>query len=180
MPEKIFGNHGSKFWNIDPIQLRTLIITHVTCYNIDTNYSIWTVKLFTMLRAEQMNLKQSMNLSLHAGSTADVLDAGSTGDTRVFFLVSGSHQLMNFDENGSVANAFVQNKVLFLSEKVKMTIREAGQSLKSITMASHVTWQVLVLASSYLQLHMIWIIEHGRVEVKACGQNTSQKLVLSS
>ena len=35
-----------------------------------------------MLRAEQMNLKPSLNLSLHAGY---VLDAGSTGDTRGFF-----------------------------------------------------------------------------------------------
>ena len=86
MPEKIYGNHGSKFWNIDPIQLRTLIITHMLHATILIQIiQIWTVKLFTMLRAEQMNLKQSMNLSLHAGSTGDVLDAGSTGDTRGFF-----------------------------------------------------------------------------------------------
>ena len=37
-----------------------------------------------MLRAEQMNLKPSINLSLHAGSAGDVLDAGSTGDARGF------------------------------------------------------------------------------------------------
>ena len=35
---------------------------------------------------------------------------------------------MNVDENGSVANAFVQNMAFFLSDKVMMTIREAGQS----------------------------------------------------
>ena len=35
MPGKLFGNHGSKFWNIDPIQLRT----HFTCHNINMNYS---------------------------------------------------------------------------------------------------------------------------------------------
>ena len=40
-----------------------------------------------MLRAKQMNLKPSLNLSLHAGY---VLDAGSTGDTRgVFFWLEG-------------------------------------------------------------------------------------------
>ena len=38
-----------------------------------------------MLRAEQMNLKPSINLSLHAGAPGDVLDAGSTGETRGFF-----------------------------------------------------------------------------------------------
>ena len=87
---------------------------------------------------------------------------------------------MDVDENGSVANAFVQNMAFFLSDNVKMTIREAGQSLKSTTLTSHITWQVLVLDLSYLHLHMIWITEHGCVEMKACGQNTSQKLVLSS
>ena len=54
-----------------------------------------------------------------------------------------------------------------------MTIREAGPSLKSTTLTRHVTWHVLVLTLSYLHLHMIWIIEHGCVEVKACGQNTN-------
>ena len=53
-----------------------------------------------------------------------------------------------------------------------MTVREAGQSFKSATLTSHIAWQVLVLALSYLHLYMIWIIEHGCVEVKACGQNT--------
>ena len=91
-----------------------------------------------------------------------------------------SQQFMNVDENGSVANTFVQNMAFFLSGNVKMTIRKAGQSLKSTTLTSHIAWQVLVLALSYLLLHMIWIIEHGCVEVKACGQNTSQVLVLSS
>ena len=38
MPGKIFGYHGSKFWNIDPIQLRTLVITHIL-HTIDINYS---------------------------------------------------------------------------------------------------------------------------------------------
>ena len=81
---------------------------------------------------------------------------------------------MNVDEYGSVANAFVQNMAFFLSGKVKMTTREAGRSLKSSTLTSHITWQVFVLALSYLHLHMVWIVEHGCVEVKACGQNTSQ------
>ena len=35
---------------------------------------------------------------------------------------------MNVDENGSVANAVVQNMPFFLSGKVKMTEREAAQS----------------------------------------------------
>ena len=39
---------------------------------------------------------------------------------------------MNVDGYGSVAKAFVQN-MAFLSDKVKMTIRKAGQSL---------SWQV--------------------------------------
>ena len=33
---------------------------------------IWMVKTFPMLRAEQMNLKPSINLSLHVGSTGDI------------------------------------------------------------------------------------------------------------
>ena len=81
---------------------------------------------------------------------------------------------MNVDENGSVGNAFVQSMAFFISGKVKMTIRGAGQSLKSTTLTSHITWQVLVLALSYLHLHMIWIIEHCCVEVKACDQNSSK------
>ena len=73
---------------------------------------------------------------------------------------------MNVDENGYVANTFVQNMAFFLSGKVKMTIREAGQSLKSTTLTSHITWQVSVLALSYLHLYIIWIIENGCVELK--------------
>ena len=42
-----------------------------------------------MLRAGQMNLKPSINLSLHAGSAGDVLGAGPTGDIRVFFWLEG-------------------------------------------------------------------------------------------
>ena len=87
---------------------------------------------------------------------------------------------MNVDENGFVANALVQNMTFFLSGKVKMTIREAGQSLKSTNLTSYRTWRVLVLALSYVHLPMISIIEHGCVDVKACGQNTSQKLVFLS
>ena len=37
---------------------------------------------------------------------------------------------MNVDENGSVANTFVQNIAFFLNGNVDVTIREAGQSLK--------------------------------------------------
>ena len=37
---------------------------------------------------------------------------------------------MNVDENGSVANTFVQNMAFFLSGNVKMTIRETGHFLK--------------------------------------------------
>ena len=89
-------------------------------------------------------------------------------------IVNQSQQCMNVDGNGSVANTFMQKMDFFLSGKVKMTIREAGQSLKSTTLTSHITWQVLVLALLYLHQHMIWIIEHGCTEVKVCGQNTSQ------
>ena len=64
-------------------------------------------------------------------------------------IINQIQQFMNVDENGSVANAFVQNMAFFLSGKVKMTIREAGQSLKSTTLTSHITWQVLVLALSH-------------------------------
>ena len=85
---------------------------------------------------------------------------------------------MNVDENGSIANAFVQNMAFFLSDKVKMTMREAGQYLKSTTLKSHITWKVLVLDLSYLYLHMFWIVEHGCVEVKACGQNTKIGVVI--
>ena len=40
---------------------------------------------------------------------------------------------MDVDENGSAVNAFVQN-MAFLSDKVKMTTREAGLSSKSTTL----------------------------------------------
>ena len=38
------------------------------------------VKTFPMLHVEQMNLKQLINLSLHAGYTGDAINAGATGD----------------------------------------------------------------------------------------------------
>ena len=79
---------------------------------------------------------------------------------------------MNVDESGSVANAFVQNMAFFLSGKVKVTIREAGQSLKSTTYdKSH---NMTSIGIGFI------IFAHGCVEMKLCGQNTSQKLVLSS
>ena len=80
---------------------------------------------------------------------------------------------MNVDENWCIANVFVQNMAFFLIDKVKMTKKEAGQSLKTTTLTSHITWQVLVLDLSYLHLHIFLIIEHGGVDVKACGQNIS-------
>ena len=55
-----------------------------------------------------------------------------------------------------------------------MTIRKAGQSSKTTTLTSHITWQGLALSS--LHLHMIWIIEHCCIEVKACDQNTRLEL----
>ena len=81
---------------------------------------------------------------------------------------------MNVDENGSVGKSSVQNMVFFLSKKAKITIRRAEQSSKSTTLTSHITWQVLALLS--LHLHMIWIIEHRCVEVKACGANIRLEL----
>ena len=79
-----------------------------------------------------------------------MLDAGSTADTIFFFWLERfrikassksilNQQFMNVDENGSVANAFVQNMAFDLSGKVKMTIRDAGQSLKSTNLTSHIT-----------------------------------------
>ena len=44
---------------------------------------IWVMKTFPMLRAEQMNLKPSINLSLRVGSTGDALHTGSTCDIRI-------------------------------------------------------------------------------------------------
>ena len=58
----------------------------------------------------------------------------------------------------------------FSSDRVKMTKRKTGQSSKTTTMTSHIAWQEWALSS--LHMHMIWIIEHNCVEVKACGQNT--------
>ena len=61
-----------------------------------------------------------------------------------------------------------------LSNKIKMIIRKAGQSSKTDTLKSHITWQGLALSS--LHLHMIWLIEHCCIEVKACDQNTRLEL----
>ena len=55
-----------------------------------------------------------------------------------------------------------------------MTIRKAGKSTETTTLTSDATWQGLALSS--LHLHMIWIIEHCCVEVKAYGQNTRLEL----
>ena len=57
-----------------------------------------------MLRAEQMNLKPSLNLSLHAGY---VLDAGSTDDTKVFVLVGGisDKSLLEIDSKIKVSSS---------------------------------------------------------------------------
>ena len=83
---------------------------------------------------------------------------------------------MNVDENGSVAKASVQNMTGFilLKGKVKMTIRKVGQSTETTTLTSHTTWQGLALSS--LHLHMIWMIEHCCVEVKAYGQTARLEL----
>ena len=103
MHGKIFGNHGSKFWNFDLIQLRTLVIKHILHATILIwIIQIWRVKIFPMLRAEQMNLKPPINLSLHAGSAGDVLDAISTGDTRVFFPVGGISDKSLFEINSKI------------------------------------------------------------------------------
>ena len=51
---------------------------------------------------------------------------------------------------------------------------KAGKSSKSITLTSHIIWQVLPLSSVHLP--MIWIIEHCCVEVKARSQNIRLEL----
>ena len=79
--QKIFGYHGSVFWNIDPIQLSTLAID--TFCMRHKNYSNLDDENIPMLRAEQMNLQLSINISLHADATDDARHAGSTSDTRV-------------------------------------------------------------------------------------------------
>ena len=83
---------------------------------------------------------------------------------------------MRIGKNGPVAKATVQTWLAFflLSDKMKMTIRKAGQSSQTTTLTSHITWQGLAL--SYLHLHMIWTIEHCCIEVKACDQNTRLEL----
>ena len=43
---------------------------------------IWMAKIFPMLGAEQMNLKASINLSLHVDSIGDAFHTGSMGDIR--------------------------------------------------------------------------------------------------
>ena len=56
-----------------------------------------------------MNLKPPINLSFHAGSTGDVLDAGSTGDTRGFFLVGGisDKSLFKIDSKIKVSSSWM-------------------------------------------------------------------------
>ena len=85
--------------------------------------------------------------------------------------VSSSWLLMRMDP---LLNLLCKTWLSFLNDKVKITIRKAGQSSKSTILISHITWQVVTI--SYLHLHMIWMIEHCCVEVKACGENTRLEL----
>ena len=88
MAGKIFGYHGSIFWNIDPIQLNTLAIdTFCMRHKNDSNLDDENIP---MLRAEQMNLKLSINLSLRADTTGDALTQVAQAIQEfllVFFLV---------------------------------------------------------------------------------------------
>ena len=71
-------------------------------------------------------------------------------------------------------NLLCKTWLSFVSDKVKIAIRKAAQSSKCTTLISHITWQVFALSS--LHLHMIWIIEHCCVDVKAYGENTRLEL----
>ena len=71
------------FGTLIPSDFVPWLLTHFACDNIDIDYSILDDETFPMLRAEQMDLKPSIIISLHASSTFDTLHAGSTGDTRV-------------------------------------------------------------------------------------------------
>ena len=55
-----------------------------------------------------------------------------------------------------------------------MTIRKDGQSSETTPATNHITWQGLALSS--LHLHMIWVIVHCCVEVKASDQKTRLEL----
>ena len=61
-----------------------------------------------MLCAEQMNLKPSINLSRHAGSTGNVLEAGPTGDAKVvFFLVGGISDKSLFEIDSKISSSLM-------------------------------------------------------------------------
>ena len=76
--------HFGYGWN-DPTELCTLAID-VFCMRQYwyKSFKSGRWKYSHAIRAEQMNLKLSINLSLHADSTGDAPHAGSTSDTRVY------------------------------------------------------------------------------------------------
>ena len=67
-----------------PFNFVPWLLTHIACDNIKRMIQILMVKTYPMLRADQMNLKPSIDLSLHVGSTGDAFRAGSTCDMRFF------------------------------------------------------------------------------------------------
>ena len=112
---------------------------------LETNWKhIWTKETFPMLRAEQMNLKPSLNLSLHTGSTGDafmhmqvpqvvqeLLLITGISDKSLFEInsektVGGSWMLMNW----SVAKASVQNMSLFFKWQCKNDSKEGWTIFK--------------------------------------------------
>ena len=82
--EKYLVNMDSHFGRLIQFNFVPWLLTHFACDNIDINDSNLDGENISMLRAEQMILKPSINLSFHVGSTCDALHAGSTGDLRFY------------------------------------------------------------------------------------------------
>ena len=125
-----------------------------------------------------MQVQQVMPFTQVPQAIQEFLLVGGISDQSLFEInstikVSSSWILMKMD---SLLELLSKPWLAFflLSGKMKMTIRKAGHFSKTNTLTSHITWQGW--ASSSLHLHMIWIIEHCCIEVKACDQNTKLEL----
>ena len=81
--EKYLVTTDPYFGTLIPSNFVPWLLTHFACDNIDINDSNLDDEKIPMLRAEQMNLKLSIKLSLHADSTGDAPHTVSTSDTRV-------------------------------------------------------------------------------------------------
>ena len=189
MAGKTFRNHGSKFRKIcSHSNFVPWLLTHFAGNNIDINDSnldsenisratCWTDEFQTVNKPKPSYRFHRWCPSCRFNRRYKSFFWLEGFWIKTFFEIKRKIKVNNspmLSRMYPLLNLLCKTWLSFLSDNVKITIRKAVPSSKSTTMISYITWQVLALSS--LHLHMVWIIEHSCVEVKACGENTRLEL----